>query len=150
MQDVGGAELPYLYYEGGSSTNSFCPCHRFPAMALASDNRRFVRRPIRHGCHIFAIIAMCDPEKGGLAWDIIAKDLSVLCSAQNIKNHVAVGHSMGATVLTIAAAVVGHAAARHDSDRANFSSGRILLDGYQAERSSSRFQSIKRNKSLER
>jgi pimeloyl-ACP methyl ester carboxylesterase len=49
----------------------------------------------------------CDPEKGGLAWGIIAEDLSGFCHSQHIHNHLAVGHSMGATVLTIAAALFG-------------------------------------------
>jgi pimeloyl-ACP methyl ester carboxylesterase len=49
----------------------------------------------------------CDPEKGGLAWNTIAEDLSGFCRSQHINNHLAVGHSMGATVLTIAAAVFG-------------------------------------------
>ncbi|MGD0022805.1 MAG: alpha/beta hydrolase, partial [Smithellaceae bacterium] len=49
----------------------------------------------------------CDPEKGGLSWDIIAKDLSTFCRSLNIKNPLVVGHSMGSTVLTIAAADYG-------------------------------------------
>jgi pimeloyl-ACP methyl ester carboxylesterase len=106
MQDVGGAELPYLYYEGGTPqilfahATGFLPWLWHPIIEdLTPPNQAWVP----YICNY----RDCDPEKGGLAWDIIAKDLSVLCSAQNIKNHVAVGHSMGATVLTIAAASLG-------------------------------------------
>ena len=106
MQDVGGAELPYLYYEGGTPqilfahATGFLPWLWHPIIEdLTPPNQAWVP----YICNY----RDCDPEKGGLAWDIIAKDLSVLCSAQNIKNHLAVGHSMGATVLTIAAASLG-------------------------------------------
>jgi pimeloyl-ACP methyl ester carboxylesterase len=49
----------------------------------------------------------CDPEKGGLSWDIIAKDISTFCRSLKVKNPLVVGHSMGSTVLTIAAASYG-------------------------------------------
>jgi pimeloyl-ACP methyl ester carboxylesterase len=106
MQDVGGAELPYLYYEGEvpqilfAHATGFLPWLWHPIIEdLAPSNQTWVP----YICNY----RECDPEKGGLAWGIIAEDLSGFCRSQNIHNHLAVGHSMGATVLTIAAALVG-------------------------------------------
>jgi lipase len=106
MQDVGGAELPYLYYEGEapqillSHATGFLPWLWHPIIEnLVSSNQTWVP----YICNY----RECDPEKGGLAWGIIAEDLSRFCRSQNIHNHLAVGHSMGATVLTIAAALFG-------------------------------------------
>jgi pimeloyl-ACP methyl ester carboxylesterase len=106
MQDVGGAELPYLYYEGRAPqilfahATGFLPWLWHPIIEnLVSPNQIWVP----YICNY----RECDPEKGGLAWNIIAEDLSGFCRSQHISNHLAVGHSMGATVLTIAAAVYG-------------------------------------------
>jgi pimeloyl-ACP methyl ester carboxylesterase len=106
MQDVGGAELPYLYYEGGTPQILFAHATGFLPW-LWHPIIEDLTLPIQAWVPYICNYRDCDPEKGGLAWNIIAKDLSVLCSAQNIKNHLAVGHSMGATVLTIAAASLG-------------------------------------------
>jgi len=106
MQDVGGAELPYLYYEGEvpqilfAHATGFLPWLWHPIIEdIESPNQTWVP----YICNY----RECDPEKGGLAWGIIAEDLSRFCRSQNIHNHLAVGHSMGATVLTIAAALFG-------------------------------------------
>jgi len=106
MQDVGGAELPYLYYEGEAPqilfahATGFLPWLWHPIIKkLASSNQTWVP----YVCNY----RDCDPEKGGLAWGIVAEDLSRFCRSQNIHHHLAVGHSMGATVLTIAAALFG-------------------------------------------
>jgi pimeloyl-ACP methyl ester carboxylesterase len=42
-----------------------------------------------------------------LSWNVIAEDLSAFCRAQKIEKPLLVGHSMGSTVLTIAAADYG-------------------------------------------
>jgi pimeloyl-ACP methyl ester carboxylesterase len=106
MQDVGGADLPYLYYEGEASqilfahATGFLPWLWHPVIKqLVPQNQIWVP----YICNY----RECDPEKGGLSWDIIAKDLSSFSRSLNIKNHLVVGHSMGATVLTIAAANYG-------------------------------------------
>jgi lipase len=106
MQDVGGAELPYLYYEGAAPqiifahATGFLPWLWHPIVEdLTPRNQAWVP----YICNY----RDCDPENGGLAWDVIAEDLFSLCQSKNIRNHLAVGHSMGATVLTIATAVFG-------------------------------------------
>ncbi|HEX7416146.1 MAG TPA: alpha/beta hydrolase [Smithellaceae bacterium] len=106
MQDVGGAELPYLYYEGEAPqilfvhATGFLPWLWHPVIEeLAPPSQVWVP----YICNY----RECDPEKGGLSWDIIAKDLSVFCRSQQIKKPLFVGHSMGGTVLTIAAASYG-------------------------------------------
>ena len=106
MQDVGGADLPYLYYEGEASpilfahATGFLPWLWHPVIEeLAPPSQVWVP----YICNY----RECDPEKGGLSWDIIAKDLSSFCHSQNIRKPLFVGHSMGSTVLTIAAAGYG-------------------------------------------
>jgi len=106
IQDVGGASLPYLYYEGGARQILF---------AHATGFLPWLWHPIiEHLVPQYSVWApyicnyrSCDPDKGGLSWDVIAKDLSTFCLAQQIERPILVGHSMGATVLTIAAAAYG-------------------------------------------
>ena len=106
MQDVGGADLPYLYYEGEASpilfahATGFLPWLWHPIIKqLVPQNQIWVP----YICNY----RECDPEKGGLSWDIIAKDISTFCRSLKVKNPLVVGHSMGSTVLTIAAADYG-------------------------------------------
>ncbi|MGA2526072.1 MAG: alpha/beta hydrolase [Smithellaceae bacterium] len=106
MQDVGGVDLPYLYYEGEASpilfahATGFLPWLWHPVIKqLVPQNQIWVP----YICNY----RECDPEKGGLSWDIIAKDISTFCRSLKVKNPLVVGHSMGSTVLTIAAASYG-------------------------------------------
>jgi pimeloyl-ACP methyl ester carboxylesterase len=46
-----------------------------------------------------------EPEDGGILWSILAEDMYKFCVALDIKNPLAVGHSMGGTVLTLCAAL---------------------------------------------
>jgi pimeloyl-ACP methyl ester carboxylesterase len=48
-----------------------------------------------------------DPEKGGLSWMQLADDLCRLCDGLRIDKPLLVGHSMGATVMTLAEASYG-------------------------------------------
>jgi len=105
IQDIGGAELPYLYYEGEASpilfahATGFLPWLWHPIIeALTPHHETWVP----YICNY----RECDPEKG-LGWEVIARDIISLSVAQNITDHLAVGHSMGATVLTIASALFG-------------------------------------------
>jgi lipase len=104
-QDVGGAQLPYLYYEGDASpmlfvhATGFLPWLWHPIIeSLTPHHEAWVP----YICNY----RDCDPESG-LGWDVIARDIISLSVTQNIANHLAVGHSMGATVLTIASALFG-------------------------------------------
>jgi pimeloyl-ACP methyl ester carboxylesterase len=105
-QDVGGAELPYLYYGSSGCTlffahaTGFLPWLWHPIVKEFSNQNRIL---VPYICNY----RECDPEKGGLSWDIIAKDLSVFCDKQKIEKPLFIGHSMGGTVLTIASALYG-------------------------------------------
>jgi len=105
-QDVGGAELPYLYYGSNGSAlffahaTGFLPWLWHPIVKEFSDQNRVW---VPYICNY----RECAPEKGGLSWDVIAKDLSVFYAKQKIQKPLLIGHSMGGTVLTIAAALYG-------------------------------------------
>jgi len=106
IHDVGGAELPYLYYEGikpqmlFAHATGFLPWLWHPIIEALTPHKEAWAPYI---CNY----RDCDPESGGLSWDVIARDLISFCSSQNIVDNLAVGHSMGATVLTIASALFG-------------------------------------------
>jgi lipase len=106
MQDVGGADLPYLYYEGETPQIVFAHATGFLPWLWHPVIEELVP-PSQVWVPYICNYRECDPEKGGLSWDIIAKDLSVFCRSQQIRNPLIVGHSMGGTVLTIAAASYG-------------------------------------------
>jgi lipase len=106
MQDVGGADLPYLYYEGGIPQIVFAHATGFLPWLWHPVVKEFMPESqvwVPYICNY----RECDPEKGGLSWDIIAKDLATFCTKLQIKKPLLVGHSMGGTVLTIAASAYG-------------------------------------------
>lgn len=106
MQDVGGADLPYLYYEGKTPQIVFAHATGFLPWLWHPVVKEFMPE-----CQVWVPYICnyreCDPEKGGLSWDIIAKDLATFCTKLQIKKPLLVGHSMGGTVLTIAASSYG-------------------------------------------
>ncbi|MEE4607848.1 MAG: alpha/beta hydrolase [Desulfobacteraceae bacterium] len=101
--DIGDAEIQYLSYPGGGPplvllhATGFLPWLWHPiAMALSAD---------------FTVIApyFCDhrdaaPENGGLHWQQLAEDLRLFCQRLQLEAPLVVGHSMGGTVATLAAA----------------------------------------------
>jgi pimeloyl-ACP methyl ester carboxylesterase len=106
MQDVGGAELPYLYYEGGPRQILFAHATGFLPWLWHPIIEEFIPQYSAWAPYI-CNYRSCEPEKGGLSWDVIAKDLSTFCHGQKIEKPILVGHSMGATVLTIAVSAYG-------------------------------------------
>ena len=48
-----------------------------------------------------------EPEDGGVSWLILAQDLFELCKTLVIEKPLLVGHSMGATIITLASALYG-------------------------------------------
>ncbi|MFZ2395070.1 MAG: alpha/beta hydrolase [Smithella sp.] len=105
IHDVGGAELPYLYYEGVAPQIFFAHATGFLPWLwhpIIEDLIPHHEAWAPYMCNY----RDCDPEKG-LGWDVIARDLISFCSSQNITDHLAVGHSMGATVIAIASALFG-------------------------------------------
>ena len=103
MQDVGGAELPYLYYAGGPKQILFVHATGFLPWLWHPIISEFFPEYSVWAPYICSYRS-CDPYEGGLSWDVIARDLVTFCHAQKIDTPLLVGHSMGATVVTIAAA----------------------------------------------
>ncbi|RPH87053.1 MAG: alpha/beta hydrolase [Deltaproteobacteria bacterium] len=106
MQDVGGAELPYLYYAGGARQIIFAHATGFLPWLWHPIIEEFIPQSSAWAPYI-CNYRSCEPEKGGLSWNVIAQDLSTFCYGQKIEKPILVGHSMGATVLTIAVAAYG-------------------------------------------
>lgn len=100
-QDIGDAELPYLLYEGDGPTlilmhaTGFLPWLWHPIARKLAPAYRVV-------APYFCDHREVEPEEGGLSWMRIAEDLSLFCSRAGIHRPGLVGHSMGATVLTLA------------------------------------------------
>jgi len=107
-EDVGGAKLPYLFFAGEASGKAMLFVHAtgFMPWLWQPVIEEFVP-PSKAWAPFICNYRQCDPENGGLGWGTIARDLASLCRLQNIETPLAVGHSMGATVLTIAAALYG-------------------------------------------
>ena len=109
-QDIGDADLTYLDYDGQGPTivmlhaTGFLPWLWHPVARALSPAYRVI-------APYFCDHRESDPEKGGLDWMILARDFAAFCERLNIQAPYLVGHSMGATVLTIAAAQYGLAPA---------------------------------------
>ncbi len=102
--NIGDADIQYLCYPGAGPpllllhATGFLPWLWHPiARALAGP---------------FTVLApyFCDhrdtaPEDGGLRWQRLAQDLAAFSDALGLERPRMVGHSMGATVMTLAAAV---------------------------------------------
>jgi len=101
MQDIGDVELPYLLYDGHEPTlilihaTGFMPWLWHP---IARDLSPSCRIMAPHICDY----RNADPENGGLYWETVAQDIAAFCNRKNIENPILVGHSMGATVSTMA------------------------------------------------
>lgn len=104
MQDVGGAELPYLHYEGGPSQIIFVHATGFMPWLWHPVISEFVPQNSAWAPFICDYRGDCNPQAGGLSWETISRDLSVFCQSLKIDSPLIVGHSMGATVSTIAVA----------------------------------------------
>ncbi len=105
-ENLGGVQLSYLLYEGQGPplifmhATGFLPWLWHPVAKALSPSFRIIAP---HFCdHRDA-----DPDQGGLSWMLLAEDIASLCSRIGVKNAFLVGHSMGATILTFAAALYG-------------------------------------------
>ena len=105
-KDIGDVDLSYLHYEGAGPSivlmhaTGFLPWLWHP-----------IARDLAPKWHVIAPY-FCDhresdPQKGGLSWLTIAQDLAMFCKRLGLDRPAMVGHSMGATVLTIANAAFG-------------------------------------------
>jgi len=109
-QDIGDADLTYLDYDGQGP-----PIVMLHATGFLPWLWHPIARALSPACRVIAPY-FCDhresdPEKGGLDWMILARDFAAFCERLNIQAPYLVGHSMGATVLTIATAQYGLAPA---------------------------------------
>lgn len=110
VQDIGEVELPYLKYDGNGA----------PIVLLhATGFLPWLWHPIAHelaAAHRVIAPYFCDhrlnePDKGGLSWMLLAQDLKNFCERLGLAKPLMVGHSMGATVITLAAGAFGLKAA---------------------------------------
>ena len=105
-QDIGDAELSYLLYDGDKPTivlmhaTGFLPWLWHPIARELAPEWRII-------APYFCDHRESDPEKGGLSWLTIAQDLANLCKAVGLDRPFMVGHSMGATVITMANGAFG-------------------------------------------
>ena len=103
MQDVGGAQLPYLHYDGGASQIIFVHATGFMPWLWHPVITEFVPQNSVWAPFI-CDYRECNPQAGGLSWKTISRDLAAFCRLLKIEYPLFVGHSMGATVSTIAIA----------------------------------------------
>jgi lipase len=108
-QNIGDTAIQYLDYPGDGAplvmlhATGFLPWMWHPiARAFAGEYR--VLAPY------FCDHRDVEPEEGGLAWPTLADDLCRFCGALRIEAPFLVGHSMGATVITLANALHGQRA----------------------------------------
>mgnify|MGYP000989379086 CR=1 FL=1 len=104
-QNIGDAEVQYLYYPGDGPTvillhaTGFLPWLWHPlARSLAGEYR--VLAPY------FCDHRHAEPEEG-LEWMLLADDLCRFCEGLGVERPLLAGHSMGATVMTLAEALHG-------------------------------------------
>ena len=109
-QDIGDADLQYLFYEGDGPpiillhATGFLPWLWHPIARELSESFQII-------APYFCDHRETDPAKGGLSWMKLADDLCRLCDRLDIDHPFLVGHSMGATVMAMAEAVYGPKAA---------------------------------------
>jgi lipase len=103
---IGDAEISYLDYEGSGETIIFLHATGFMPWIWHPIARKFAGK-FRVIAPYFCDHRSADPYKGGLDWLQLADDFTKFCNVLNIKKPYLVGHSMGATVITIASVVSG-------------------------------------------
>ncbi len=106
VADIGEADLSYLLYEGDGPTivllhaTGFLPWLWHPIARELSPRWRVI-------APYFCDHRVSDPHQGGLDWLTVAQDLASFCRVLGIERPAMVGHSMGATVITMANAAFG-------------------------------------------
>ena len=102
--DINGLRIEYLNYEGDGPVIIMLHATGFLPWLWHPIAKRIARSS--------KIIApsFCDhrqeePESGGVSWLALARDLCELCKVLEIEKPLLVGHSMGATVITLANAI---------------------------------------------
>ncbi len=109
--DITGARIEYLYYDGDGPdiillhATGFMPWLWHPIAKRIAGSGRII-------APYFCDHRQVEPEDGGLSWLALAKDLCDLCTSLDIEKPMLAGHSMGATIMTIANAIYGSPAAK--------------------------------------
>jgi pimeloyl-ACP methyl ester carboxylesterase len=104
--DITGSRLEYLYYDGDGPViimlhaTGFSPLLWHPIAKKLAGSSRII-------APYFCDHRQGEPENGGVSWLALAKDLCDLCQVLDIERPLLAGHSMGATVITIASAIYG-------------------------------------------
>jgi pimeloyl-ACP methyl ester carboxylesterase len=106
IQSIGDADLRYLSYDGDGPPMIFLHATGFFPW-LWHPIARELTPAYRIIAPYFCDHRESDPEKGGLNWVILARDLASFCKVLSIENPFLVGHSMGATVSTMASTLFG-------------------------------------------
>ena len=99
----GDATLSYLSYEGGPDAIVFLHATGFLPW-MWHPIARNIAPAFRCIAPYFCDHRIIDPDKGGLSWMTLADDMSAFLHGIGVTAPFLVGHSMGATVLTIASA----------------------------------------------
>ncbi len=105
-QNIGDVDVQYLLYEGDGPTIIFLHATGFMPWIWHPIARRLAAS-YRIIAPYFCDHRERDPEEGGLGWMLLAEDLCSLCTRLRIESPLLVGHSMGATVMTLANATHG-------------------------------------------
>lgn len=98
------AAVEYLLYEGSGPTilflhgTGFLPWIWHPIARRLNNEYRII-------APYFCDHRDAEPGEGGLKWKILADDICKFCHRLDITNPYLVAHSMGATVITIAASI---------------------------------------------
>ena len=101
--NLNGTDISYLYYYGEGPT---------VVLLHATGLVPWLWHPIsRSLAGAFKVVVPyfcdhrnCEPEDGGLHWQSLAEDVLALCDGLGVDRPFLAGHSMGATVATLAAA----------------------------------------------
>jgi pimeloyl-ACP methyl ester carboxylesterase len=106
VQDIGEVEIPYLVYENTGPcivmlhATGFQPWQWHPIARSLSENYRVV-------APYFCTHREPDQVQRSISWLRLAEDLSLFCKQLKIETPILIGHSMGATLATIATAKFG-------------------------------------------
>lgn len=109
--DIPDSRLEYLYYDGDGPdiimlhATGFLPWLWHPIAKQLSGSYKIT-------APYFCDHRDGEPENGGVSWLKLADDLCALCKNNGIEDPLLVGHSMGATVIALAAALHGLSAGR--------------------------------------
>jgi len=102
--DIGDASIEYLHYPSDRPdlvllhATGFFPRLWHPIAKSLSESYNIIVPDLSNH-------RIREPEDGGIGWDLLAGDISKLCTVLKITTPFVTGHSMGGTVATLAAAV---------------------------------------------